>query len=864
MRFFGRIAVAAAAFSLIAPMDVGVPNLPGAVAHAADKADKSASSRSEKSSKSSKSDRASKSEKGSKSGRGGESKSSKSSKSKSKEKASRSARGNRGKTESTGRRAAARGLAAGGALAMTEAVAGDLPVVETPVTETPVVETPVTETPVTEIPVVETPVTETPVTETPVDETPVTETPAGETPVVETPVTETPVTETPTQVDGPIPDTPDSPETADGETEGEETPTQVDGPVPDDGATTDGETVVAETPTQVDGPTPDTETTTEETVVETPTATTGSGGQTANSGTGSTTGSGGSGTRGDQVAGSGSSSGGSSSGGSQSGGSRPGGSTSGGSSSGGSSTGGSASGGSDVTGGRTPDPVAEAPVTEVDGSTSSGKAPVRTRPAVVASDDSDDAPAATPPGLKGLLQSILGGRPRTPAGTGAVTAEAATATATPAVAPVAVAPTIAPTVAPVVTQVVTPVVTPKVAPVVAPVAASRAKVAVEPEIAKTAPRIELSSGGSRQKYRQHEITALGLTRESRQVANALGFRILSERKSALLGNQVVARLRTPSGQTADAALARIRSVLPEMTFDYSHLYRPSGEAGSAPVRYAAAMIGAPMGESARACSAGTTVGLIDSGVGAHPTLAGARVVRKNFVAKDAATNVTHGTAIASILVGDLPGSGPLLSGGNLYSANVFSQDGQGLRADPAAIIEALDWMAASGVPVVNLSLMGPDNDLLTQAIRAAAQRGLVLVAAAGNDGPGGAPAYPAAYPEVIAVSAVDSRGRPYARNNRGGYIYVAAPGVDVWGADARGGLAFWTGTSFAAPFVTASIARDLAQGRVRNINDGRKRLASTARDMGAPGRDPIYGYGLLQLSGCGAGGVAATVSSKSR
>ena len=81
-------------------------------------------------------------------------------------------------------------------------------------------------------------------------------------------------------------------------------------------------------------------------------------------------------------------------------------------------------------------------------------------------------------------------------------------------------------------------------------------------------------------------TALGLTRESRQVANALGFRILSERKSPLLGDRIVARLRTPSGQTAKAALARIRSVLPEMTFDYSHLYRPSGETGSASVRYA--------------------------------------------------------------------------------------------------------------------------------------------------------------------------------------------------------------------------------------------------------------------------------------
>jgi subtilisin family serine protease len=255
--------------------------------------------------------------------------------------------------------------------------------------------------------------------------------------------------------------------------------------------------------------------------------------------------------------------------------------------------------------------------------------------------------------------------------------------------------------------------------------------------------------------------------------------------------------------------------------------------------------------------------LIDSGVGRHDTLGGADVTRRTFVAKDAATNVAHGTAIASTLVGDLPGSGPLLPGASLYAANVFAQDAGGLRADATAIIAALDWMAQERVPVVNLSLMGPPNELLEKAVRAAAQRGLILVAAAGNDGPQAEPAYPAAYPEVIAVAALDARGRPYGRNTRGSYIYVAAPGVDIWGADARGGEAFWTGTSFAAPFVTAAIARDVSLGRARDINDGRSLIATTARDLGAPGRDPIYGHGLLQGGSCGgAVGRTPVLSSK--
>jgi minor extracellular protease Epr len=104
---------------------------------------------------------------------------------------------------------------------------------------------------------------------------------------------------------------------------------------------------------------------------------------------------------------------------------------------------------------------------------------------------------------------------------------------------------------------------------------------------------------------------------------------------------------------------------------------------------------------------------------------------------------------------------------------------------------------------------------------------------------------------VIAVAAVDARGRPYASNNRGSYIEIAAPGVDIWAAHVSGGEAFWTGTSFAVPFVTAAIAREVSRGTVRNINDARHFLAASARDLGARGRDPVYGHGLLQARSCG-------------
>jgi hypothetical protein len=371
--------------------------------------------------------------------------------------------------------------------------------------------------------------------------------------------------------------------------------------------------------------------------------------------------------------------------------------------------------------------------------------------------------------------------------------------------------------------------------------------APQPGSARSAPRIPLGVAAGAE-YRDFEIVVLGLDPNARQVLGSLGFSVIAERRSRTLGNQGVARLGTPRGMPTVAALELARQNAPQLLMDLNHLYRPAQASSQpVPVAYGAELVGFFGGNS---CPVAPRIGLIDTDVAAHPALQDAPIQRRSFVDNGARTSVVHGTAIASMLVGRLPGVLPLAPGAELYSADVFAYEGEALRSDVTAILAALDWMEERGVKVVNLSLMGPPNALLERGTLAVAQRGQILLAAAGNSGPGAPPAYPGAYPGVIAVAAVDARSRPYPRNNRGGYIAISAPGVDIWGADARGGEAFWTGTSFAVPFATAAVAREVALGRVNDVNDAQATLARSAQDLGAPGRDPIFGYGLLHMNGC--------------
>jgi subtilisin family serine protease len=144
-----------------------------------------------------------------------------------------------------------------------------------------------------------------------------------------------------------------------------------------------------------------------------------------------------------------------------------------------------------------------------------------------------------------------------------------------------------------------------------------------------------------------------------------------------------------------------------------------------------------------------------------------------------------------------------------------------------------------------VSVSGPPNPVIAKVIEAISRRGVVVVAAAGNDGPAAPPVFPGAYPQVVAVTAVDAQRRPYRYANRGAYVMFAAQGVDVRVPSSDGAAQTVSGTSFAAPLVAVEMARHLPEPTPPAAQKALQAVTAAAIDLGAPGRDPVFGYGLV-------------------
>ncbi|MFZ5791290.1 MAG: S8 family serine peptidase [Pseudomonadota bacterium] len=381
-------------------------------------------------------------------------------------------------------------------------------------------------------------------------------------------------------------------------------------------------------------------------------------------------------------------------------------------------------------------------------------------------------------------------------------------------------------------------------------------------------------GGAEGAHRavEHELVVVGPAKDLQQAVAPLGMRVAEETPFAALGLSV-ARVALPQGMSLAQGKALLEARVPGIQVDVNALYSPMASLSLPPADYGPQMIGwtkPPAG-----CGKGIRLGMIDTGVDTRqPALATRHIRQKSFLAPGAvAAPLEHGTAIAGILVGapvenqmaaasggeataaDVPSTGAgLLPEAELYAASIFSSDAAGQpQATALAFVGALDWLVGAGVRAINVSLAGEDNLLMDLAVKQATERGAVLAAAAGNGGPGAPPAYPAALGPVIAVTAVDADGRLYDQANRGDYIDVAAPGVRVH-SPAAPGSGFETGTSFAAPFVTAVLAARIAAGAPDDAKALHALLAETSRDLGPPGRDPEFGWGLVQSKGlCGAG-----------
>lgn len=251
--------------------------------------------------------------------------------------------------------------------------------------------------------------------------------------------------------------------------------------------------------------------------------------------------------------------------------------------------------------------------------------------------------------------------------------------------------------------------------------------------------------------------------------------------------------------------------------------------------------------SDRACQSQVRIGMVDSAVDQqHQAFTHSdSLISKNFLPGELDQSHQHGTAVASLLVGRGPGLNALLPKAQLFSAAVFyQQNAYQQGATLVHLLEALNWLASQQVQLINLSLTGPAHPLLQQAVKALDKKNLVLIAAAGNAGPAAAPLYPAAYPQVIAVTAVDQQQHIYRWANQGDYIEFAAPGVAVTVAKAGAGFGLETGTSLASPVVAAIAACQLASGVT--AAQLRTQLQQQAVDLGEPGKDSVYGFGLLR------------------
>ena len=342
------------------------------------------------------------------------------------------------------------------------------------------------------------------------------------------------------------------------------------------------------------------------------------------------------------------------------------------------------------------------------------------------------------------------------------------------------------------------------------------------------------------------MVAAGFDPSSLDRAVAEGFEIKETLSLTNLGIEI-AVFGLPAGLDAPRARARLSSLSPGAAVDLNHLYSPQATLRPPGRKYAPDLIG--WGAGSESCGAGLRIGIIDTQVDlGHRALRGQRIESRSFV-RDRAELAPgdHGTAVAALLVGshEVEPLAGLLPGAELFAANIFEMRKGRMRASAISVATALDWMIGQGVPVVNLSLSGPPNRLLAAAVAQAARK-TVLVAAAGNAGPDGKARYPAAYREVVAVTAVDSQLRPYARANRGSYIDLAAPGVGIWTAAPNLAGRYESGTSFAVPFVTAAIATLMMDGNTVNLADIRKVLATTALDLGKPGKDEVFGWGLVR------------------
>lgn len=260
-----------------------------------------------------------------------------------------------------------------------------------------------------------------------------------------------------------------------------------------------------------------------------------------------------------------------------------------------------------------------------------------------------------------------------------------------------------------------------------------------------------------------------------------------------------------------------------------------------PAQYALAKLRLPEAHKL-ADGINVTIAVIDSGIDAkHPELVNAIADSYDALGSKEGPHA-HGTGIAGAIVshGRLMGSAPAAK---ILAIRAFGTAQNGAESNSFVILKGLEYAAAHGAQIINMSFAGPKDALIDRGIAATAAKGILMIAASGNAGPKSPPLYPAANANVIAVSGTDAQDKLFAPSNRGSHIAVAAPGADIFLPAPDEKYQITSGTSFSAAFVTGVAALMLERNPALKASEVREILMKTARDLGAPGRDEMFGAG---------------------
>lgn len=327
-----------------------------------------------------------------------------------------------------------------------------------------------------------------------------------------------------------------------------------------------------------------------------------------------------------------------------------------------------------------------------------------------------------------------------------------------------------------------------------------------------------------------EVIAFGIMPKDLEKIKNRGFQILRNVMTDGLDEPMYVLAK--DGITAGQAIAKLQTLSPKAVFAYNHVYFESGAAANK------ASKPAPLPPIAKPFA----VGLIDAGVATNlPIFSSVSITSKSFISS--AMPTAHGTAVASILVGQAARKGNNSSVIKLHVGGVYGRDGTGGTAE--LLTRALGWMVQEKVAVINVSLVGPPNPVVAYVISQVTRKGHIIVAPVGNDGASARPLYPASYPDVVAVSAVDINGKLLPEASRGAKVDFVARGVtEVMGVN--GNPTVVRGTSFAAPVVSRRLAQLLTAPDPIGAKVALGRLKSEAVRLTGISSGRKYGNGLIE------------------